>query len=516
MLSIIPVPLKCKELEGRFQINEQTKLLYTKGTPKGKMVAENFALFLAGILGVKPEVAMTEKSVQVKNAILLTTAGDTGKLGEEGYRLTVRPNGALIRANKPAGLFYGLQSLRQLLPAGVEAKDGIFKGKLVAPCVNIEDAPRFKWRGMHYDPCRRFYGREHVFEYIDFLAMHKFNVLHFHLTEDQGWRIEIKKYPGLSEVSAWRNGTKKPHETDSKPSRKKHGGYYTQDDIRAIVKYAAERFITVLPEIELPGHAQAAIAAYPQFSCTGGSHKVMTRWGVSKDVYCAGNDGTFKFLEDVLEEVIELFPSRYIHIGGDECPKDRWKKCPKCQVRIKKEGLSGENELQSYFIRRIEKFINSKGRAIIGWDEILEGGLAPNATVMSWRGCEGGWQAAAQGHDVVMTPCEYTYFNFRPAAGVASGANIILPLEKVYSFEPEEGFKPEAKKHVLGGQGAMWSEFLDNSDEFNLHLFPRLCAMSEVLWSARKSRDYRAFLKRVKKFVKRLDAMGVTCFKDDI
>lgn len=507
MVNIIPKPARLKELDGKFTINPQTRILYTKGTTKGKAIAAGFADFLADPMDQMLEVAATDKVRAAKNSILLTTAGAPAKLGKEGYQLVVKPDSVMIRACKPAGLFYGLQSLRQLLPAGIET-DKKYSRKITAQCVKIEDVPRFAWRGMHYDPCRNFYGIDHVMEYIDLLAMQKLNVLHLHLTEDQGWRIEIAKYPKLAEIAAWREGTDS-HYWESKGDKEIHGGYFSKDDIRAIVQYAAENFITVLPEIELPGHAQAAIAAYPELSCTGGPHKVWTQWGISKDVYCAGQEKTFKFLENVLAEVIELFPSKYIHIGGDECPKDRWKECPRCQRRMKKEGLANEDELQSYFVKRIEKFVNSKGRKIIGWDEILEGGLAPNAAVMSWRGFEGGQQAASMGHPVVMIPYTHTYLDYKPCENTRSGRPVVLPIETVYSFDPEEGFKPAWKKKIMGCQGAMWSEYFKTTDDFYVHLFPRLCALSEVFWSPKNKKDFKEFKKRARAFTRRLDAMDI-------
>jgi hexosaminidase len=384
------------------------------------------------------------------------------------------------------------------------------------PYAEIKDSPRFKWRGMHLDVSRHFLPKEFIKTYIDILAMHKLNVFHWHLTDDQGWRIEIKKYPKLTEVAAWRVdrehqpwSVRDPQRPDEKATM---GGFYTQDEIREIVKYAADRNITVVPEIEMPAHTTALLAAYPQFSCSGGPFTVPPGgvWPIT-DIFCAGNDSTFFFLEDILTEVMELFPSTFIHIGGDEADKKEWRACPKCQARIKHEGLNNEAELQSYFVQRIEKFLNSRNRRLIGWDEILEGGIAPNAAVMSWRGTEGGLAAARQGHDAVMTPGSYTYFNgyqgqedLEPLAGGG-----YLPVSKVYSYEPvPDGLSAEEAEHILGAQGCLWGEFIPTPEQAEYMILPRIAALSEVVWSRKESRNWVDFAPRLEVQMKRYEASG--------
>jgi len=356
--------------------------------------------------------------------------------------------------------------------------------------------------------------KEYVKKYIDYIAMHKMNTFHWHLTEDQGWRIEIKKYPKLTEIGAWRKETlighyrDKPHKYDGKV----HGGFYTQEDVKEIVEYAKSRYVTVVPEIEMPGHSVASLASYPELSCTGGPFEVRTIWGSSEDVYCAGNEETFHFLEDVLSEVIALFPSEYIHIGGDECSKGRWEKCPKCQARIKAEKLKDENELQSYFIKRIEKFLNANNRKLIGWDEILEGGLAPDATVMSWRGMVGGIEASRQGHDVVMSPTSHCYFDYYQGnpdlEPLAIGG--YLPLKKVYSFEPTpDDLTTEEAKHILGAQANLWTEYIQTQEHAEYMVFPRISAIAEVVWTPKELRNWDNFIMRMEKQFRRYDILMV-------
>ena len=375
------------------------------------------------------------------------------------------------------------------------------------PCVKITDRPRYAWRGMHLDSCRHFMSTNVVKQFIDFIAFYKKKVFNWHLTEDQGWRIEIKKYPRLTEISAWRRGD------DGQP----YGGYYTQEDIRDIVAYARARHITVVPEIEMPGHAIAVLAAYPEFSCSGGPFEVRTTWGISEDVFCAGNDATFGFLEDVLSEVINLFPGVYVHIGGDECPKVRWKKCGQCQARIVAEGLQDEHELQSYFIKRVEKFLTANNRRLIGWDEILEGGLAPQATVMSWRGEEGGIAAAGQNHDVVMSPGPFCYFDMKqrddPDERGHTWAGVVT-LEKVYSYEPTPAqLTPQQARHILGAQANVWTEYIPTGNEVEYMTLPRMCALAEVVWSPKDRRDWSHFNQRLQDQYRRFDILGVNYYK---
>jgi hexosaminidase len=413
----------------------------------------------------------------------------------EGYKLSVTAKQIKISGHDEAGVFYGLQSLIQLLK--------VSNGKVTVQSCTIMDYPRFAYRGMHLDVSRHFFKPEAIKKWIDLLALYKINTFHWHLTDDQGWRIEIKKYPLLQSISAYRDETIIGHKKDS-PHRfdgKRYGGYYTQDEVKEIVKYATQRHITVIPEIEMPGHALAALAAYPQLGCTGGPYKTATFWGIFDDVYCAGNDETFTFLQNVMDEVLPLFPSKYIHIGGDECPKTKWKACPKCQQRIKDEHLKDEKELQSYFIGRMEKYLNSKGRQIIGWDEILEGGLTPGATVMSWTGEEGGIAAAKQHHDAIMTPEKYVYLDYYqslyPAEPLAGGG--YTPLSKVYNYEPiTNELSGEEAKYIKGVQANAWSEYMASPAQAERQLFPRMLALAEVAWSSKENKSYPDFLKRLR------------------
>lgn len=402
----------------------------------------------------------------------------------EYYDLEINKNFILIRGSDREGLIHGIYSLIQLIPRS----SGIDDSKLA--CVIIKDYPEFKWRGLLLDCCRHFMSIDFVKRYIDLLAYHKMNVLHWHLTEDQGWRVEIEKYPKLTDIGAWRK------EKDGSV----YGGFYTKEQIKEVVNYAYHRGVNIVPEIELPGHSVAALAAHPEYSCTGGPFEVETDWGVFKDIYCAGNDSTFVFLENVLDEIIELFPSKYIHIGGDEAPKYRWENCSKCKKRIQDENLQDTHELQSYFIQRIENYISSKGKKLIGWDEILDGGLAQGATVQSWRGFNGASEAAKAGHDAIVSPTSHAYFDYDLDA---------IDLEKVYNFDPIPTDVPNDKvKHIIGGECNMWSERAPQNT-IDSKVFPRLLAMSEVLWDYPTIRDYNLFYERVQAHYKRLDFLGV-------
>jgi len=424
-------------------------------------------------------------------------------LGNEGYRLSSQSTGVVIESPTEAGLFYGLQTFRQLLHAGEPG---------TVPRVEITDAPRFSYRGMHLDVGRHFFPVAFVEQYIDLLSRYKFNTFHWHLTEDQGWRIEIKAYPKLTEVGSCRRETVvaknfNPYIGDST----RYCGFYTQDEIRQVVAYAAARHITIIPEIEMPGHSKAALAAYPELACTPGPFEVGTVWGVEDDIYCP-SEATFTFLEGVLTEVMALFPGPYIHIGGDEAPKARWKSSDLAQSIMQQEHLADEHALQSWFVQRIERFLNAHGRRLVGWDEILEGGLAPDATVMSWRGVSGGIAAAQQGHDVIMTPTGYAYFDYAqgdPALEPLSGGGN-LPLEKVYSFEPVPSvLTPEESTHILGAQGNVWSEYLVTPRQVQYMVFPRLFAMAEVTWSPASARDWASFLARLPSALEALDRLAV-------
>lgn len=439
---------------------------------------------------------------------------DSAEQMDGAYRLKVLPGRVELSAATRAGLFYGIQTLLQLLPAEIflEAER---PGPWTIPAVEIEDRPRFGWRGMHLDCARHFMPKEFVKKFIDLLALHKMNVFHWHLTEDQGWRIEIKKHPKLTEVAAWRSETLIGHNNNTPPryDGTRHGGFYTQDDVREIVAYAARRHITVVPEIEMPGHSQAVLAAYPELGCTGGPYHVRKIWGVSEDVFCAGEDKVFQFLENVLSEVMELFPGEFIHIGGDECLKMNWEKCPKCQARIKAEGLADTHELQSWFIRRMETFLNRHGRRLIGWDEILEGGLAPNATVMSWRGTEGGVKAIKEGHDTVFATNSHTYFDYFQSQDTFAEPLAIggfLPIEKVYAYEPiPDGLTLAEAAHILGVQGQLWTEYMETPKQVEYMAFPRMSALSEVAWSPKQGKDYSDFRRRMPEHLRRLYVLDV-------
>lgn len=492
--NLIPKPVEVIPAEGFFRVSPATRILASADALK---VAEQLGSVLN--LPVEP----TDETDQRAGSILLTTAKADLALGKEGYQLSVSSEAVVLRAPQPAGLFYAVQTLRQLCP---------ITGPVVIPAVKVKDQPRFAWRGLMLDVCRHIFPMDFILRLIDTMALHKFNVLHWHLTDDQGWRIEIKRYPRLTEVGSWREASALP--TDRKKlDGVPYQGYFTQEQIRQVVEYAASRFITVVPEIEMPGHAMAALTSYPELGCTGGPYKVRTFWGIEEDVFCAGNEQVYTFLENVLDEVLELFPSEFIHIGGDECPKIRWQSCPKCQEAIRSNGLADEHALQSHFIRQIESYLNSKNRRLIGWDEILEGGLAPNATVMSWRGIDGGIQSAKQGHDVVMTPNTYCYLDYYQSEDQKREYPAIggfVPLEKVYSFEPvPPTLTDEEGRHILGGQGNLWTEYILTPEQAGYMYFPRATALSEVLWSRPEGRDYPEFLQRLEGFLPRLSQLGM-------
>jgi hexosaminidase len=440
-------------------------------------------------------------------------------LGPEGYRLAVSPRAVTIRAATPAGVFYGMQTLRQLLPPDI-FREGQVKRVWPVPAVTIEDTPRFAWRGMHLDVSRHFQPKEFVKKYIDLLALHKMNRFHWHLTDDQGWRIEIKRYPKLTAVAAWRKHTLiGPHRTNPRPEHfdnRPHGGFYTQDDIREIVAYAADRFVTIVPEIEMPGHSQAVVAAYPELGSVDEPVEVRTTWAVSPYILNA-EPGTIAFMQNVLAEVLELFPGRWIHIGGDEAEKTQWKASPKIQARIKQLDLKDEHELQSWFIKQMDAFLTARKRRLIGWDEILEGGLAENATVMAWRGVEHAVTAARSGHDAVLAPTSHTYFDYYQSQDKASEPPAIggfLPLEKVYAWEPmPPALEPPFRKHILGVQGQVWTEYLPNPKAVEYMAFPRASALAEVAWSPAAGRSFDEFRARLAVHMERLRILDVN-FRD--
>ncbi|WP_264511153.1 family 20 glycosylhydrolase [Flavobacterium sp. N1719] len=453
----------------------------------------------------KKALYITNKAGIVEDAIVVQIEP---KLAPEAYEIQINPKVIFLKAADYTGVQYGFQTLTQLLI-------NVPKDQLQFPCGIIQDAPKFKWRGMHLDVSRHFSPKEAIFKYIDYLAAYKYNTFHWHLTDDQGWRIEIKKYPKLTEVGAWRNGSMVGHYNDQKFDTERYGGYYTEADVRDVVDYARIRHITIVPEIEMPGHARAALAAYPQYSCTGGPFEVAQEWGVLEDVFCPKEE-TFTFLQDVLTEVMNLFPGQFIHIGGDECPKTRWKACPNCQKRMKENNLKDEHELQSYFIQRIEKFVNAKGKKIIGWDEILEGGLAPNAAVMSWRGTEGGIAAAKQKHQVVMTPGSHCYFDHYQGEPKNEPLAIggYTPLEKVYSYQPiPTELNADEAQYILGAQANVWTEYIPTFEQVEYMIFPRMTALAEVLWGTANAKDYSNYFNRVTQHFKEWETKKINFSK---
>jgi hexosaminidase len=499
--NIIPVPNEQVITKGVFVLSSNTKLTYDESL---KSIADFFKSYIEKGSNIKLNTTS-------KNSIHFKI--DNAISDDEAYQLKITSAKILISAKSQKGAFYAFQSLRQLLPVDFEKSNTSNKTQIAIQCLEIKDAPQFEYRGMHLDVARHFFSVAFIKKYINLMAMLKMNTFHWHLTEDQGWRIEIKKYPKLQEIAAFRNETLIGHYSDQpqKFDGKKYGGFYTQQEIKDIVKYASERQITIIPEIEMPGHSQAAIAAYPKLGCTGEQFEVATKWGVFEEIYCP-KENTFKFLEDIIDEVITLFPGDYIHIGGDEAPKTRWKECAHCQKLIKKEGLKDEHELQNYFITRMEKYINSKGKKIIGWDEILEGGLAPNATVMSWRGTKGAVEAAKQKHPVILTPNSHCYFDHYQSDSEKEPLAIggFLPLEKVYNFNPiPEELTKEESTYVLGAQGNVWTEYMKTPKKVEYMTFPRVVALSEVVWSSKGNKNYKDFIERLEFFNKRLDAMDV-------
>ena len=496
-IAIIPQPLEQTIQEGSFEFTEG---IYFSVDPNLSSTANYFKDFLKSETGITLDTIPNIKRIQFSI--------NTSIKNDEGYELKINPIQIQINAKTEKGAFYAIQTLLQLFPVQID------KNRPIAiPCIEIKDQPQFKYRGMHLDVGRHMYSVDFIKKYIDLMSRLKMNTFHWHLTEDQGWRIEIKKYPKLQEVAAYRKETlighysDQPHQFDGK----RYGGFYTQEQIKEIIAYAQERQVTIIPEIEMPGHSQAAIAAYPELGCTGEQVEVATKWGVFEEVYCP-KESTFKFLEDVIDEVVNLFPGKYIHIGGDEAPKTRWKNCNHCQKLIKQKGLKDEHGLQSYFISRMEKYINSKGKQIIGWDEILEGGLAPNATVMSWRGTDGAVQAAKEHHDVILTPGSHCYFDHYQSDNEKEPLAIggFLPLEKVYSFNPiPDELTKEESKYVLGAQGNVWTEYMATEKKVEYMAFPRVLALSEVVWSSPKNKNYEDFIKRLEQYQKRLDKLDV-------
>lgn len=496
---VVPMPLEINTTQqASFLLKSGVTVYYPAGNEKMQRNAEFLASYVKAQTGIELQVQAGEGG---KGGIVLQLglANDN----PEAYQLKVDANQVVISSPSEAGVFYGIQTLRK----AVDVAEG---SNVELPAVEIKDQPRFGYRGMMLDVGRHFFSMDEIKTYIDMMALHNINRFHWHLSEDQGWRIEIKKYPKLTEIGSMRKETVIGHNS-GKYDGKPYGGFYTQEQAKEIVAYAAERYITVIPEIDLPGHMQAALAAYPELGCTGGPYEVWTQWGVSDNVLCAGNDQTIQFIKDVLAEIVEIFPSEYIHVGGDECPKVKWSTCPKCQARIKALGLKSDNKhtkeerLQSYVIHEAEEFLNSKGRKMIGWDETLEGGLAPNATVMSWRGEAGGIEAAKQHHDVVMTPNTYLYFDYYQSKDTETEPMAIggyLPIERVYSYEPmPKSLSPEEQKYIVGVQANLWTEYIPDFKQVQYMVLPRMAALSESQWCAPEKKNYEAFLQRVSRLV---------------
>ncbi|MFB9864377.1 beta-N-acetylhexosaminidase [Rufibacter immobilis] len=507
--SIIPQPVSLVQKTGTFTIDGNTSLQFQKSNRELAALAGYFANHVRNVSGL--ELPLNKKKAKTIQFTIEKLAG----LGPEGYLLTVSPEAIVIKGNSRAGVFYGFQSLIQTLPA-IRTNEA-----LQVPAMEIQDEPRFGWRGMMLDVSRHFYSVEAIKQFIDLLALYKMNTFHWHLTDDEGWRLEIKKYPKLTSVGAWRQEIpgsvfyKKDSVYSASLAGKKpytYGGYYTQEQAREVVAYAQARSITVLPEIEMPGHSAAALAAYPQFSCNQHPQAVPNATVKNAIVdntkvnfnYCAGNDSSFIFLQDVLREVMAIFPSEYIHIGGDEVDKFYWEVCPKCQKRMQTENLKDAHELQSYFVKRMEKYLLANNKKLLGWDEILEGGLAPSATVMSWRGEKGGIEAAKQGHNVIMSPSNPLYFNRYQAGpeGEPLGAKFSLnTLDKVYAYNPHSKALSSAEaKFILGGQFAIWTEFISSVEHLEYMLLPRMPAIAESLWTPVAQKDFKSFTDRLNRW----------------
>jgi hexosaminidase len=503
-LALVPWPAQVASSDAEYGLGEGTSIVATAGTESiAAMLHDELATATGLPLPVANEAATDVISLEIDSS-----------LPHEGYRLQVGADGVRIAGGDQAGVFYGTRTLLQLLPTQAfgQGADGV---SWTVAAVDITDQPAFGWRGSMLDVGRHFRTKEFVLRYLDLLAMHKLNVLHFHISEDQGWRVEIRRYPKLTEVGAWRSETLigRPHRQD--PSQDKydgirHGGFYTQDEIREIVAYAAERFITVVPEIDVPGHSQAAIAAYPELGNTGEQLEVGKGWGIIENVLNV-EESTVEFYKNVFDELFELFPSTFIHVGGDECPKTQWKTSPRAQERMRELGFTDEDELQSWFITQLDAHFTAKGRRLVGWDEILEGGLAPGATVMSWRGEEGGINAAKAGHDVIMTPTSHVYFDYYQSQDTESEPLAIggyLPLEKVYGYQPVPEALAEVADRVLGSQFQLWSEYMPTEEQVEYMAFPRGCALAEVVWTSERP-TYADFLDRLRVHLERLDQLNV-------
>ncbi len=509
---IIPQPKEVRLSEEKpYELGPKTIIYYEAGLQRE---AQFLSEYVSDIMGYALNVQ--EYQGQPDGIVLKLVPDDFDKT--EAYEINVTPKQICVNGADASGVFYAVQTLRKSLTLSPSLR-GVGGSKTAVPCATIRDWPNFAYRGMHLDPCRHFMDLDSVKIYLDMMALHNMNQFHFHLSEDQGWRIEIKKYPELTEIGAYRNGTVLGHNGNIYDTIR-HGGFYTQDELRDLIQYAAERHINIIPEIDLPGHMQAALACYPQLGCTGGPYEVWRRWGVSEDVLCAGNEDAMLFVEDVLNEVMDVFPSPYIHIGGDECPKVRWEQCPKCQAKIKELGIkadekfSAEDYLQSYVMNRMAKVVEARGRRVIGWDEILEGNVSETAIIMSWRGTEGGIAAAQKGHDVIMAPCSHLYFDYYQSEDIASEPECIggyLPVERVYEFQPlPEELTPEQQKHIIGVQANIWTEYIASFRHVQYMAMPRMDALTELQWNNPKERDFDAFVERCRKMVQLYDLYHYT------
>ena len=519
VINVIPYPQSVEIGKGTFKGSGATFNCDPAIDARSISVIRDFADKITFITGrtnsfaTPPGLAKIAQEGKMKGFIFLKD----GNMGPEEYSIAISKKNCIVSASAYNGFLYAIQTLKQLTDVKIFSEEIDPAQKFLFPCVTIKDKPRFAYRGMHLDCARHFFSVEEVKKYLDIMATYKLNRFHWHLTEDQGWRIEIAKYPKLTQIGAFRNGTMVGKDFNSNDGIR-YGGYYTKEQMKDIVKYAEDLGITIIPEIDLPGHMLGALAAYPELGCTGGPYEVWTKWGISEDVLCPGKEGMFTFLEDVFTELMEIFPSEYIHIGGDECPKVEWQKCPDCQARIKALGIKGDDKhtaeeyLQSYVTARIQSFLNKHGRKIIGWNEILEGDLAEGATVMSWRGVKGGIQASAQGFDVIMTPNTYCYFDYYQSPEIekeplAIGGN--LPIEKVYGYEPFEGLDASQQKHILGVQANLWTEYIATPEYLEYMLLPRMSALSEIQWCKPEDKNFDRFSKALhEESFKIYDTMG--------
>lgn len=499
--NVIPMPQKIETMKGQpFILSSATPIVCEGTSPEMKQNAAFLADYVAQITGIRLHQTAKKDKRQASIVLLI----DPKIQGREAYRLTVSGKQITIAGNTSAGVFYGIQTLRKSLPIQTT------ESQISLPAVQITDAPRFGYRGMMLDCARHFFPISFVKKYIDIMALHNMNVFHWHLTEDQGWRIEIKSLPRLAEVASKRSGTVVGHNSMIDDSIA-YGGYYTQEEAREIVEYARQRNITVIPEIDMPGHMLAALAAYPELGCTGGPYEVGHKWGVYKDVLCLGNEKIYTFVQKVIDEICDIFPAKYFHIGGDETPTARWEVCPKCQQLAKEQNIDVK-KLQQYFTNRIEKYVNSKGKSIIGWDEILEGDIHPSATIMSWRGVEPGQKAALQGHDVIMTPVSHAYFDYYQSKNTKNEPDAIggfLPVVKVYEFEPTPPtFSPEAKNHILGVQANLWTEYIPFTTQAEYMVLPRMAALAEVQWTPAERKNFKEFVARSRRMSDLYDLYG--------